>query len=287
MNTSLIGKKFTLGAGPRPAVQRINKYFNEVDSVSAAINELLDQFDPIKFNEYSPDDDMYILEDTRVSAKVGDTSAGIKESFTRLHIVLKKNGAYAKWSEREGAIFLIDHILTVMKPNRPTIYGMLNLRKKQKFYKDFPLNRPRDCIRLQPQASTSKTLRASASQLKKEAAMMTLTMALDYLPSELTKPTDNCPNITMLPSKSLQRKSRSRKPPLKPIVDSGNQKVKKRSSGGKTKRTPEIQKIKPKRRKLKRLTGIRLPPGISEKSFKQMKEVTVLIERIHPSACQY
>ena len=48
----IVGQKFTIGAGPKPVVDKINSYFDATNSIAKALNLLLDRFDHISFQEY-------------------------------------------------------------------------------------------------------------------------------------------------------------------------------------------------------------------------------------------
>ena len=52
MANPIIGKKFSLGSGPKPVVDKINKFFTQTSSIAQALNSLLDRFDHISFKEY-------------------------------------------------------------------------------------------------------------------------------------------------------------------------------------------------------------------------------------------
>jgi len=242
---SFKGRKFSFGNGPLSTVRRINSYFDNVDSIASSIADLVSLFDQIKFKEYSPENDEYIVEETKICMKPSDTFKGIKDSFRLLNITLKESGATTRFSKREGAIFLIDHLLTCRSPNFPTLMGMLNMRKKQKYHKDIPVNKPSDCIRLQPEPSNSKKITdKDARRLRNGAGPLPLIWIIETHPKFVSKKEDGT-EITMLPTR-LNRPTRDtveashfgsnpckrRKPPLRQIPDKANHQ-RKRASGEK------------------------------------------------------
>lgn len=109
--------------------------------------------------------------------------------------------------------------------------GMLNMRKKQKFHKDFPVNKPNNCIRLQPE--TKKNPRKDLRELRKEAGDLPLFMSLEIMPRSITKKEEDM-EITMIPGKLNGKESRSenltrrrpKNPPLKQIPDKANHRKK-------------------------------------------------------------
>ena len=181
-------------------------------------------------NQFSPDeDDEYFIEETRLTAKPTDTLKDIKQSFQLLNHTLNTSDAYSRFSRREGAIYLLDHLLTCQTPNFPTMMGMLNMRKKQKFHKDIPVNKPNNCIRLQPE--TRKETRKDLRELRKEAGDLSLLRTLDILPRSITQKEEGM-EITMIPSKLNRGGSTTRRPknaPLKQIPDKANHREKKLS----------------------------------------------------------
>jgi len=276
---SFKGRKFSFGNGPLATVRRINSYFDNVDSIANSLADLVSLFDQIKFKEYSPENDEYIVEETKICMKPSDTLKGIKDSFRLLNITLKESGATNRFSKREGAIFLIDHLLTCRSPNFPTLMGMLNMRKKQKYHKDIPVNKPSDCIRLQPEPSNSKKVQQKdARTLRNETGALPLIWTIEKLPKPVSKKEDGR-EITMLPAR-LNRptsKNKRRKPPLRQIPDKANHQ-RKRASGEKA--AEKISNIhKSKRVKIKKL---KLPVGISSRKFRQMKKCSVVLRPLDP-----
>ncbi|CAG5086394.1 Oidioi.mRNA.OKI2018_I69.PAR.g11198.t1.cds [Oikopleura dioica] len=282
--SGFVGRKFTLGNGPLATVRRINDYFDDADSISQALADLVGLFDNMKFREYSPDeDDEYIIEETRLTAKPNDTFKAIKQSFQLLNHTLNKSDAYSRFSRREGAIFLVDHLLTCQTPNFPTMMGMLNMRKKQKFHKDFPVNKPNNCIRLQPEMK--KDPRKDLRELRKEAGDLPLFMSLEIMPRSITKKEEDM-EITMIPGKLNGKGSRSenltrrrpKNPPLKQIPDKANHQRKRASGEKAAERISVINRSK----KVKLKKKLKLPAGISSRKFRRMRQCSVVIERLDP-----
>ncbi|CBY09750.1 unnamed protein product [Oikopleura dioica] len=274
------GRKFSFGNGPLATVRRINSYFDNVDSIASSLADLVSLFDQIKFKEYSPENDEYIVEETKICMKPSDTLTGVKDAFKLLNVTLRESGATTRFSKREGAIFLIDHLLTCRSPNFPTLMGMLNMRKKQKYRKDVPVNKPSNCIRLQPEPSNNKRLPSKDLRtIKAEVGPLPLIWTIDILPKSISKKEDGT-EVTMLPAR-LNRPARNRRrnpnAPLKQIPDKANHQ-RKRVSGEKA--AEKISNIhKSKRVKLKKL---KLPVGISSRKFKQMKKCTVVLHPLNP-----
>ena len=61
MANPIVGKKFSLGSGPKPVVDKINRYFTETNSIAHALNTLLDRFDHISFKEYRLGNYIFII----------------------------------------------------------------------------------------------------------------------------------------------------------------------------------------------------------------------------------
>ena len=77
---------------------------------------------------------------------------------------------------------------------------MLNMRKKQKFHKDIPVNKPNNCIRLQPEPR--KETRKDLREFRKEAGDLSLLKTLEILPRSITQKEEGM-EITMIPSKRI------------------------------------------------------------------------------------
>jgi len=167
----IVGKKFSVGSGPKPIVDKINTYFRQVHSIANAIHSLLDRFDHQQFQNYSPLDDLECCEISKslLLGQRGDNVSSIKVAFTRLSVILKEIKIWKKFSEREAPIFLLDHVLTMRKPNKPTCMAMLGLKKKEKPWRGLVLDpkknaqkfdeEPKPAVRKSSQTSKDVTCR--------------------------------------------------------------------------------------------------------------------------------
>lgn len=128
---NVLNKKFSFGSGPKPAVDRINKYFRESNSISRALHNLLDRFDGEsktekekliareRFSNYCPIyNDVCEISKTILQGKQADNLQSIKESFTRFSRVLSDTGAYTLLSEKEAPVLFLEHVLSIKPPTK-------------------------------------------------------------------------------------------------------------------------------------------------------------------------
>ena len=89
------GRKFLLGQGPKPVVQKVEGYFKAQTSVAEALIDLLNNFDPKSFQNYftslvTDDDDLVEISKCILIGKHRDGELNIKSAFTQLSLTLKK-----------------------------------------------------------------------------------------------------------------------------------------------------------------------------------------------------
>ena len=134
-NGGIVGKKFSFGTGPKPVVEKINRYFNSTNSISLALNKLLDRFEKSAFVYYTPPEQGELVELSKniLYGKPGDDLNSIKTAFTRLSVTLKENETYKRFGN-EAPILLLDHMLSPKAPpemTRPKYMSMLGLKPKR------------------------------------------------------------------------------------------------------------------------------------------------------------
>lgn len=241
MENPIVGKKFSLGSGPKPVVDKINRYFSETNSIAHALNLLLDRFDHSSFQEYSPlDDDLVEISKSLLLGKDGDDVSAIKYAFTRLSYTLKQHDILKKFGEREAPIFLLDHMLNNTTPNKPTYFCMLGLKKKNNVW----YQKKRDALKIDPvpKPDVKPTVQTGdksiISRLSIEFAMrcgLTEKKQIDH---------DAKKDSTMAPGKSqFYRYIKEKKKPLKVISDNSANTVNHRT--GKSSTSTDAMKIRP------------------------------------------
>jgi len=135
---NVVNRKFSFGSGPKRAVDRINKYFRDSNSISRALHNLLDKFDGDeqtdcekkqardRLAKYCPEssksDDVYEIGKTILLGKPADDLQSIKESFTRFSRLLNDCGAYyllaarVDRDEKEAPVLFLEHVITLKPP---------------------------------------------------------------------------------------------------------------------------------------------------------------------------
>jgi len=136
----IVGKKFSFGTGPKPVVEKINKYFNSSKSISRALNRLLDQFEKSAFLYYQPPEQGELVELSKniLFGKEDDDLNSIKNAFTRLSVTLKESESYKRFGN-EAPIILLDHMLSPKVPpvmTKTRYMNMLSMDKGVKKRKD-------------------------------------------------------------------------------------------------------------------------------------------------------
>lgn len=216
MANPIVGKKFSLGSGPKPVVDKINRYFTDTNSIAHALNTLLDRFDHISFKEYSPvDDDLVEISKSLLLGKRGDNVDTIKYAFTRLSFTLKEYDILEKFGEREAPIFLLDHMLNNTTPNKPTFYCGLGLKKKTLWYQ-----KKRDALKIDPIEKPEEKV-YTGDKDKSIVNRLSIDLALRCgMAKRKSIPHDPKKDPTMVPGRShLYRYIKEKKKPLKVISD--------------------------------------------------------------------
>lgn len=253
----IVGQKFTIGAGPKPVVDKINSYFDATNSIAKALNLLLDRFDHISFQEYSPlDDDLVEVSKSLLLGKRDDDLPSLKGAFTRLKVIMREHSIEDKFGEREAPIFLLDHTLSNTRPNKPTYFCILGLKKKQQVWYE----KPRNAMRIDPVPRVATHAphphRQTASRKhadipdKQTVARMSIEFAAKVGFVELKK-TAHKPveDPTMQPGKSsFYRLIRDKKKPLRSISDN-NQITDDEPEGRLSKKRPLLQSFVPDKKR--------------------------------------
>jgi len=249
----IVGQKFTIGAGPKPVVDKINSYFDATNSIAKALNLLLDRFDHISFQEYSPlDDDLVEVSKSLLLGKRDDDLPSLKGAFTRLKVIMREHSIEDKFGEREAPIFLLDHTLSNTRPNKPTYFCILGLKKKQQVWYE----KPRNAMRIDPVPRSAATL--SDQQSRKQAdipdkatvAKLSIEFAAKVGFVQLKKTAHKeADDPTMQPGKSsFYRLIRDKKKPLRSISDN-NQIADDEPEGRLAKKRPLLQSFEPDKKR--------------------------------------
>lgn len=284
MANPIVGKKFSLGSGPKPVVDKINRYFTETNSIAHSLNTLLDRFDHISFKEYSPiDDDLVEISKSLLLGKRGDNVDTIKYAFTRLSFTLKEYDILEKFGEREAPIFLLDHMLNNTTPNKPTFYCGLGLKKKTLWYQ-----KKRDALKIDPIEKPDE--KPGQSNDKSIVNRLSLELATRCSLAERKRiPHDPKKDPTMVPGRSpFYRYIKEKKKPLKVISDNTTA-----HRTGKSSTSNDAPKIRPSQKrpliqpsisdkKRRKKTSEIFPTTLTEEQMAYITRPKVLLQRIPP-----
>lgn len=129
----LSGKRFLLGSGPKPIVDKVEEYFKVGSSIAVTLLDLLNHFDYRSFQTYVPiDDDLVEIKKCVIVGKKDDGEVKIKQAFTRLSNELKKNDISKRFGQSEAPICLLSYVLERIVPDKPTYCKYyLGLQKKK------------------------------------------------------------------------------------------------------------------------------------------------------------
>lgn len=196
------GRKFLLGQGPKPVVQKVEGYFKAQTSVAEALIDLLNNFDPKSFQNYftslvTDDDDLVEISKCILIGKHRDGELNIKSAFTQLSLTLKKYEITKRFGQNEGPICILSYALDQIQPKKPSFYSMLGLKQK--------------CIRPKksPAVNPPKT-DAEKWSVSRRTLQSAVQKGLD------TSKKQNHPDPTLIPTRNHFHKYDS-KFPLRPI----------------------------------------------------------------------